>query len=127
MRICAAEPSPRGPIIWFSRPTALCTRPETDCLNVGASHRHETNVLPFSPAAHTESDLGAEVTLPWRRCLVRNQLGVCRVDAFQRTRRYVRGPPLVREALLGPPEQPSCFLWHVGAGRLASVDHGHNV
>src|SRR6516165_2037853 len=35
--------------------------------------------------------------------------------------------PSCVEALLGPPEQPSCALWHVGAGRLASVDHGHNV
>jgi hypothetical protein len=39
--------------------------------------------------------------------------------------------PMVRpscvEALLGPPEQPSCSLWHVGAGRLASVDHRHDV
>ena len=35
--------------------------------------------------------------------------------------------PSCVEALLGPPEQPSCSLWHVGAGRLTSVDHGHNV
>jgi hypothetical protein len=39
--------------------------------------------------------------------------------------------PMVRtscvEALLGPRDQPSCSLWHVGPGRLASVDRGPNV